>query len=82
MTDSATVDSAVPGKHEMPAKQPVMMHPIKNRGRRDAVIDAISSLEITKTSAWDDLSALSGGYFRTGVWRLRRHGDGVRRSAL
>src|ERR1700679_303750 len=41
-----------------PGHAPVLRH-LKDRSKLDAVMDAVSSIELTETTAWSDLDSLS-----------------------
>ena len=56
-----SASSGQPGKNAQTpplGHAPVLRH-LKNRSKLDAVMDAVSSIELTETPAWSDLDSLS-----------------------
>lgn len=57
-----------------PSSNRAILGPLENPDKRDAVMDAISSVEITSTKAWDDLDSLSS---RTHVDEIEAIPEGI-----
>ena len=67
---------AVAGSGHVPT-----LHPLRDRPKLDAVMDAVSSVELTETAAWSDLDSLSTHTHIVDIdavpeWIFRVGGDG------
>lgn len=46
-------------KEPVPAYRPTSLRPLKDRVKLDAVMDAVSNIELSETPAWGDVESLS-----------------------